>query len=137
VKRASINEHPEGVKKIFMARTRHLPLYGASYSFTKDIYRLKLKLSKTLRHDLGQEACLTSIKILKCIVMANTAKEKTQHLSRLLLEIEVMWVLLRLLFDLRGISEGEFKVLSERLDGIGKQAQAWLAWQQKSSQKTP
>ena len=69
--------------------------------------------------------------------MANTAKEKTQHLSRLLLEIEVMWVLLRLLFDLRGISEGEFKVLSERLDGIGKQAQAWLAWQQKSSQKTP
>ncbi|MBI2604756.1 MAG: hypothetical protein HYW49_01620, partial [Deltaproteobacteria bacterium] len=38
------------------------------------------------------------------------------------------WAMLRLLYELKGISEGEFKVLSGRLADIGKQAQAWLKW---------
>lgn len=58
-------------------------------------------------------------------------------LSRLLIEIDVQWALLRLLFDLRGISEGEFKVLSERLDDIGKQGHAWLNGSWKSSKSRP
>ena len=41
--------------------------------------------------------------------------------------------MLRLLFDLRGITEGEFKVLSEQLSSIEKQTQAWLKWQQNQS----
>jgi hypothetical protein len=69
-------------------------------------------------------------------VIANQLKDKSVTLSRLLLEIEVLWVFLRLIFDLRGLSEGEFKVLSERLASIEKQAQAWLQWQQKAAKKT-
>lgn len=114
-----------------MARAQHLPLYLSAYQFSKAIYRIKLKLPKVLKHDLGQEAFSSALKILKCIVLANRAQDKSRHLSRLLLESEVQWVLLRLLFDLKGITEGEFKVLSERLSEIEKQAQAWLQWQQK------
>lgn len=109
-----------------MARTRHLPLYSATYNFTKEIYRIKIKLPKALKYDLGQEAFASAIKMLKCVVVANTSKDKSPVLSRLLIEIDVEWALLRLLFDLRGITEGEFKVISERLDDIGKQTQAWL-----------
>ena len=80
-----------------MAQSRHLPLYAAAYAFTKEIYRLKTKLPKALKHELGQEAFHSAIKTLKCIVVANRAKDKTLHIERLQLEIEVLWVLLRLI----------------------------------------
>jgi hypothetical protein len=56
-------------------------------------------------------------------------------LSPLLILIDVHWALLRLLFDLRGITEGEFKVMSERLEEVGKQTQAWLKWQKEQPVK--
>jgi len=118
-----------------MSRTQHLPLYSSIYVFTREIYRIKLKLPKVLKHDLGQEVFRSAIKLLKCVVLANRAREKERHISRLLLEVEVQWTFLRLLFELRGISEGEFKVLSERLTDIGKQAQGWQKWQQSGQPK--
>jgi hypothetical protein len=38
---------------------------------------------------------------------------------------------MRLAFDLKTISVGEFKVLSEKLTEIGKQAEAWISWDRK------
>jgi hypothetical protein len=120
-----------------MARVQHLPLYSWAYAFVRESYRIMGKLPKLLKHDLGQEAFSSALKIVKCVVVANKAQEKGRHISRLLLETEVQWVLLRLLFDLRGITEGEFKVLSERLSGIETQAQAWLKWQQNRKPRKP
>ena len=115
-----------------MARTQHLPLYSAAFVFVREVYGVRVKLPKMLKYDLGQETFQSALKILKCIVLANRAHDKNRHITRLLLEVEVQWALLRLLYELKGISEGEFKVLSERLSEIGKQAQAWLNWQQAS-----
>lgn len=113
-----------------MARTQHLPLYSAVFVFVREIYKIRVKLPKLLKHDLGQEVFQSALKILKCVVLANRAHDKSRHITRLLLETEVQWAMLRLLFDLKGISEGEFKVLSARLSDIGKQSQAWLKWEQ-------
>lgn len=96
---------------------------------------MKLKLPKALKYDLGQETFGSALKILKCIVLANRAQDKSKHTLRLLLETEVQWAFMRLLFDLQGITEGEFKVLSERLSEIERQAQAWLKWQQEGAAK--
>ena len=106
-------------------------MYQACYQFAKEIYRLKVKLPKTLKNDLGQEAFATSLKVVKCVALASRSQDKSRLILRLLAESEAQWVFLRLLFDLRGISEGEFKVLSERLSDIEKQAQGWLKWCQK------
>jgi hypothetical protein len=89
-----------------MAQAQHLPLYSSSYNFTRELYRIKQKLPKALKHDLGQGSCESALKILKYIVLANTVKEKGLYISRLLLETEVQWVLMRLMFDLRGITDG-------------------------------
>ncbi len=113
-----------------MARAQHLPLYSAAFVFVREIYKIRVKLPKLLKHDLGQEIFQSALKILKCVVLANRARDKDRHITRLLLETEVQWAMLRLLYDLKGVSEGEFKVLSARLSDIGKQAQAWLRWQQ-------
>jgi hypothetical protein len=112
-----------------VARTQHLPLYSAAYVFVREVYRVRVKLPKLLKHDLGQEAFRSALQILKSVVIANRSREKTEPIANLLTEIEVQWAMLRLLYDLKGITEGEFKTLSERLSDIGKQAQAWLKWQ--------
>jgi hypothetical protein len=65
------------------------------------------------------------------------AREKSSHLKHLILEIEVQWVLFRLLFDLRGISEGEFKVMTDRLSEISKHSESWLKWEQERLIKKP
>jgi hypothetical protein len=63
-----------------MAHSRHLPLYAAAYAFTKEMYRLKTKLPKALKYELGQEAFHSAVKTLKCIVIANRAKDKAAHI---------------------------------------------------------
>ncbi len=50
-----------------MARTRHLPLYAATYGFAKETFRIKVKLPKLLKYDLGQEAFTSAIKMLHTI----------------------------------------------------------------------
>ena len=72
-------------------------------------------------------------KFFASLVMANRAQIKLENLYSLLTEIEVQWVNLRLLFDLRGITEGEFKLLSARLAEIEKQTRAWLNWQRNNT----
>ena len=76
-----------------MARTQHLPLYQSVFIYTRELYRLRAGLPKSVKHDLGQEVCESSIKLLKCVVLANGAISKERFLSRLLLEVEVQWAL--------------------------------------------
>ncbi|MBP9682411.1 MAG: hypothetical protein KBD76_13475, partial [Bacteriovorax sp.] len=56
---------------------------------------------------------------------------KERALKELFLEVQVIWVWLRLLVDLKAISTGQFKELSERLAEIEKQASTWMSWDKK------
>ena len=118
-----------------MARTQHLPLYQSVFIYTREVYRLRSAFPKAIKHDLGQEVCESSVKLLKCVVLANGAAKKDRFLNRLLLEIEVQWALLRLLYELKAVSAGQFKLLSERLSDISKQSQAWFKWVQNQNRK--
>ena len=61
-----------------MTQAQHIPLYSLTYIYAKDIYRVKLKLPKSIKHDLGQEIFGSTLKILKCLVLANRATDKTR-----------------------------------------------------------
>jgi len=113
-----------------MARTQHLPLYQAAFIYIREVYRLRAGFPKIIKHDLGHETCESAIKLLKSVVLANGSIKKDRYLNHLLLEIEVQWVLLRLLYELKAMSSGQFKLLSERLSDITKQAHAWSKWVQ-------
>jgi hypothetical protein len=115
-------------KKI-MARYQHLPIYRAFYAFSREVYRIKIKLPKVLKHDLGSMLFVSSLRCLRCVVFANGSQKKLKPLQELLLEIEGIWALLRLLYDLKGISKGEFEALSIRLSEVGPQVNAWIRWE--------
>ena len=120
-----------------MARYQHLPVYQALYTISLQTYRLKLKLPKSLKHDLGQIFFESSVRCLRGVVVANGSANKIRPLQQVLLEYETLWVYSRLLFDLRAISGGEFKVLSGLLTDAGKQLNAWLKWEKQQSKTSP
>ncbi len=114
-----------------MARNQHLPIYQALYAFSREVHRLKVSLPKSLRSDLGSLLFSGALRCLRLTVIANGSKQKTRFLQQLYLEIEAIWVLLRLLHDLRAISGKQFMLFSERLSNIQKQCSAWIAWAKK------
>jgi hypothetical protein len=84
-----------------------------------------------MKHDLGDMTGRCSLRLIRAIVIANGSKDKAKPLQAAVLEVENLWVFTRLMFDLKGISQGEFKVISEILNGISKQLANWRAWAQK------
>ncbi len=114
-----------------MGRSKHLQIYQDAYHFTREVFRIKFKLPKLIKYDLGEQLGNSSLRILNGIVIANGSKNKLGSLQIVTLEIEVMWVYLRMLYDLEGISRGEFNVLSEKLIEISKQNNSWRSWAKK------
>lgn len=86
-------------------------------------------MPKNLKHDAGESFVNNCLKCLKIIVISNQLQEKKKHLDMLYFEVEMLWVSSRLLLDMRGITSGEFKLISEALTDIGKQVQAWRRWE--------
>lgn len=111
-----------------MARFKHLEIYQSAYKFTREVYQIKTKLPKNLKFDLGEKTLNSCLKIIRGLVIANGTKDRLKVLIQISLEIETLWVFLRMLFDFKGISRGEFEVLSNLLSSVAKQNQAWVKW---------
>ena len=118
-----------------MARYHHLPVFQKCYAFSKQIYQLKLGLPKAIKHDLGSDFFCSTLRCIKLVIFANGLETKEKALKEVILELEVQWVYLRLLHDLKALSSGQFKELSSRLSEIGAQASAWLAWEKKQKRE--
>ncbi|MFN7824393.1 MAG: hypothetical protein ACK5P6_03435 [Pseudobdellovibrionaceae bacterium] len=70
-----------------MTKTREIPIYNLVYAFTKEIYKIKIKLPKSMKHDLGQEMSFSGLKMLEYVVLSNRSHEKLPPISDLLLQI--------------------------------------------------
>lgn len=114
-----------------MARFQHLEVYHDLYRFVRELYKLKQKLPQALKHDLGQAACTSALRALKGITVANGSITKGRTLNTVLLEIESLWVQLRLMYDLKGITKGEFEVMSALLSKVQPQIQNWIKWEKR------
>lgn len=119
-----------------MAKFHHLEVYQLSYRFTKMIFETKIKLPKTLKGDLGQMTFLSALKLTRGVIIASSSQDKSKVLNLVALEIDVIWQFLRLMYDLKGISKGEFQVLSEVLTDISDQIQKWLNWSKENNKKS-
>lgn len=120
-----------------MANSHHLEIYRDAYRLNRDLFRLKAKLPKSLRYDLGESLTLSGLKALRWIVFANSLADKTKALENLALELKYMMVLLRLNHDLQGLSHGEHQMLAETLNQIAEQNSKWLLWARRQSKKQP
>ncbi len=123
-----------------MARYSHLPVYKSCYVLTREIFRLQEKLPKNLKFTIGTRLFDSSVKWVQGIIVANGSEEKLTSLRMVGLEIETMWTFLRMLYDFKGISRGEFQIISERLGEVAPQLSAWIKWEKeqlKGAAKNP
>ncbi len=116
-----------------MGRNQHLNIYQDTYRFCREIFRLKQKFPKTLKYDLGEKLGTSALNVMKHIIVANGSKEKAKPLRAMALEIDSLWVFLRMAYDFQAISQGEFQVVSEILFEISEQNKKWLAWSVKTN----
>lgn len=115
-----------------MATNKHLNIYQDAYRFCREVFRLKQKMPKTLKYDLGEKLGEASLNVMKAIVVANGTQDKVKYLQKMALEIDALWVFLRMAYDFQGITRGEFQVMSEILVEISDQNKSWLAWARKN-----
>ena len=68
-----------------MARFKHLEIYQQTYKLNREIFRIKQKLPKTLKFDLGEFVFRSSLRMIRGIVIANGTKDKSKVLQQIAL----------------------------------------------------
>ncbi len=116
-----------------MANVSGLDAYKTVYILVRETHRVRTKMLKALKYEIGQEMMLSGLRMTRGIILAAQRQDKVAFLQEALAEGEVMWTWLRLGFDLKGMSAGELRLLSQRLDELMKQLAAWLKWSRKQN----
>lgn len=102
-----------------------LPVYDATYQLLLEVHKIQPVLSRDVRYTIGQGLSKLLMNIIVTIYEANIAREKHQLLMRgRKLSVEVK-VTLRILCDLRQISEKQYVRLIDLAESVSKQLTSW------------
>lgn len=108
-----------------MAIYTNLPIYQASYSLMLEVSRMMPDLPRDCRYTLGQEMRGKVMEIIILIYRANRTRQKARIIAGMretLLEVQVY---VRLMCDLRYISQKKYALLMEHTSGMSRQLAAW------------
>lgn len=117
-----------------MAIYTNLPIYKASYGLMLAVSQIMPLVPRDCRYSLGQDCRRKIMDIIVLIYRANRTRQKIRIISMMreaLLEVQVY---IRLMCDLRHISEKKYVELAELTANMSKQMAAWeKSEQQKQS----
>lgn len=108
-----------------MAIYTNLPLYKAAYTLMLDVSRMMPNLPRDCRYSLGQDLRNKIMEIIICVYKANRVKIKHDIISKMQEAIVEAQVYIRVMCDLKYISERKYVVLSDQTVEISKQISAW------------
>lgn len=112
-----------------MARYDHLPIYKKAFDLAKYIDQIARNFSRYNKYTYGTELRNLSREILKCIIRANNAQDKSAHLLELREKLEELKVVLRLCKELQvfpNFNSYQFSV--NQVIDISRQNEGWLAF---------
>lgn len=108
-----------------MAIYTNLPIYQATYDLLLAVSRVMPDLPRDCRYSLGQDLRHKISDIIVQIYRANRTRKKVGYIARmreLLLEAQLY---IRLMNDLRYISEKKYLEWTEQTSSMSKQMAAW------------
>lgn len=108
-----------------MAIYTNLPIYKASYTLMTIVSRMMPDLPRDCRYSLGQDARRKIMEIIILVYRANRTRHKAPIIAKMresLLEVQVY---MRLMCDLKYISEARYAALAEHMSSMSKQMAAW------------
>ncbi len=108
-----------------MAIYTNLPVYEESYQLLLDVVNFTRNIQRDLRYTLGEKLKQNIIDILVLIFKANKTKDKTEHIAMARETLVEVQVVIRILNDLKQISDRQYIVLAEKTTSISKQLSSW------------
>lgn len=108
-----------------MAIYTNLPLYKASYALMLEVNRLLPNVPRDCRYTIGQDLRRQLMDIILYIYRANRSWQKVEHINKMretLLEAQVN---IRLMCDMKYISENQYLLLAAQTSDMSKQMAAW------------
>jgi hypothetical protein len=113
--------------------SKDLAISPELFKFINFVFVVRIKMPKMLKHDLGSMLVTTALNCQRAVAHAYIPASRQQATAELLAELDVAWALLRLCYNHKGISAGEYKTASELLTNLNVQAQKWHNWALKNA----
>ncbi len=92
-------------------------------------------MPKNFRYSLGENLQKKVMEILLFVYKANKTQNKMEFLQKMAEEIVEVKVYIRLLTDLRAISEGKYAEMIDLAQSISKQIAAWEKYEKQQGSK--
>jgi hypothetical protein len=108
-----------------MANHTTLPIYKVAYDLLGVTADLTKNMPREYKASIGKKIHEECVEVIVLIFRANSARDKTPYLDKLLSRIEVMNLLLRLSKDKHFISVGQYARAIALTDQVGRQAGGW------------
>ena len=80
-------------------RASELEIYKSAYLTAREIHKVRSKMARSLKYDVGSEMMKSAISIIRLIVRASRETQKEYILKELLTDCELLWSWLRLGYD--------------------------------------
>lgn len=120
-----------------MAIYTNLPIYRSSYSLLLEVSRIMPNMPREGRYTIGQDLRHKLMDIIIAVYRANRTRSKVHIIRQMresLLEVQVY---IRLLCDMKHISEKQYLMLAEHTAGISRQMTAWEKSEIKKQERGP
>ena len=108
-----------------MAIYTNLPVYKDTYSLLLNLSIMMPRLPRDSRYTIGQELRKTVMDNILLIYRANRVRNKCPLISQMRENVLQTQVYVRLLCDMRQISERKYAELLEQTSSISRQLSAW------------
>lgn len=108
-----------------MAIYTNLPIYKSAYSLLLAVNRIMPNLPRDCRYSVGVEVRNKIMEIIILVYRANRSWQKSgiiESMREILVEIQVY---LRLMCDMKYVSENCYMMLAEQTVSMSKQLSAW------------
>ncbi len=108
-----------------MAIYTNLPIYKSAYSLLLAVNRIMPNLPRDCRYSVGVEVRNKIMEIIILVYRANRSWQKSgiiENMREILVEIQVY---LRLMCDMKYVSENCYMMLAEQTVSMSKQLSAW------------
>jgi hypothetical protein len=105
-----------------------IPIFKKSYDLYKEFYSLRLTVPKQDRYTLWQKCESILIEILEEILFASqqTKLEKLPTLEKASVKLNFLRICIRLMQDIRAISNKKYILIEADLDEIGRMLGGWI-----------
>ena len=114
-----------------MALYNQLPVYKASYDLLLQLFQISKNMERDYKFTLGENIKKEATTLIIQIYKANTQQDKREFLLLAKEKVEVIRLLLRIYKDLKQLSVQQYVTVSEQLESVSKQVNAWYASQNK------